>query len=141
LDGILLALKRLCSKAATQRETHERREVLDLLEGDYSKAIPKMMTLGRELLTVCHLEMKIQRQDSWAAKSFCAVAAHSLAGWSASLAPSCLSCLWCSPGPGRTTGKRKATPHGPRSQAVSLQVCLISNRGEISRLPKFNIYK
>ena len=77
MDGILLALKRLCSKAATQRETHDRRRVLDALEGDCSKAIPKMMTLGRILPYCVPLRDEDLEAGLLGCKSFCAVAAHS----------------------------------------------------------------
>ena len=61
---------------------------------------------------------------------------HTLDGCSASLAPS--FSLVQPPALGRTTGKRKQPLTVPHNQAVSLQVCLILDGGEISRLRCYN---
>lgn len=117
------------TKRPRKRETHDRRRVLNLLESDYSKVIPKMMTLTAVL---CTWRSKISKQDSWAASP----SVRWLHTFSMDAQPHWRRpFFWCSPGPGRTPGmKKQPLAHPPRNQAVSLQVCLILNQVEISRL-------
>jgi hypothetical protein len=83
-DGILLALKRLCSKSSPRkRETHDLQRVLDLLESDYSKVIPKMDDVSTVL---CTYEDR-SRGRTLGLQVLRAVAAHSLDGCSASPTP------------------------------------------------------